>query len=61
MDLEFGLFMLVISKAGIEHFHKTALYFYKAIPGYLQSSLCTDKLQKLQSNNIISIEHIPNT
>lgn len=55
--MEFGLLMLVISKARIEHFHKTALYFYKAILGYLKYSLYTDNLQNY---NIINIEHIHN-
>lgn len=55
--MEFGLLMLVITKARIEHFHKTAWYFYKAILGYLKSSLCTDNLQNY---NVIHIEHSHN-
>lgn len=46
--------MLVTSKGRIEHFHKSAWYCYKAILGYLKSSLYTDNLQNY---NIIQIEY----
>lgn len=54
-SLSYYCWLLV--KQALEHF---PYIFYKAVLGYLQFSLCTDKLHKLQNSNIISIEVIPN-